>query len=74
MMRAVGSSMPRVDAADKVTGTARYPGDIDLPGQAWLKTSLRACRMRDIRGMDVSASGGSAWRACRVYGQGRARE
>ena len=37
MMRAVGSSMPRVDAAEKVTGTALYPGDIDMPNQAWLK-------------------------------------
>ena len=37
MMRAVGSSVPRFDAADKVTGQAAYPGDIDLPDQAWLK-------------------------------------
>ena len=36
-MRAVGSSLPRVDAAEKVTGAALYPGDIDLPGQLWLK-------------------------------------
>ena len=36
-MRAVGSSVPRFDAADKVTGQAAYPGDIDLPDQAWLK-------------------------------------
>ncbi len=37
-MRAVGSSLPRVDAAEKVTGAALYAGDIDLPGQLWLKT------------------------------------
>lgn len=36
-MRAVGSSLPRIDAVAKVTGTAVYAGDIDLPGQAWLK-------------------------------------
>jgi len=36
-MRAVGSSIPRFDAAEKVTGQAAYPADIDLPGQAWLK-------------------------------------
>ena len=36
-MRAVGSSLPRYDAAEKVTGQAAYPGDIDLPNQAWLK-------------------------------------
>ena len=36
-MRAVGSSIPRFDAAEKVTGQAAYPADIDLPNQAWLK-------------------------------------
>jgi CO/xanthine dehydrogenase Mo-binding subunit len=36
-MRAVGSSIPRFDAVDKVTGAAPYPGDIDLPGQVWAK-------------------------------------
>ena len=36
-MRAVGSSIPRFDAAEKVTGQAAYPGDIDLPNQVWLK-------------------------------------
>ncbi len=36
-MRAVGSSLPRIDAVQKATGTALYSGDIDLPGQAWLK-------------------------------------
>ena len=36
-MRAVGSSYPRIDARDKVSGVARYAGDIDLPDQAWLK-------------------------------------
>ncbi len=29
-MRAVGSSIPRFDAADKVTGQAAYPADIEL--------------------------------------------
>jgi len=35
-MRAVGSSIQRSDAVDKVTGRAAYAGDIDLPGLAWL--------------------------------------
>ena len=35
-MRAVGSSIQRSDAVDKVTGRAAYAGDIDLAGQAWL--------------------------------------
>ena len=36
-MRAVGSSIPRFDARDKVTGQALYPGDIHLPGQLYMK-------------------------------------
>ncbi len=36
-MRAVGSSIPRMDAVEKVTGRALYAGDMDFPGQAWLK-------------------------------------
>ncbi|MGB5052486.1 MAG: xanthine dehydrogenase family protein molybdopterin-binding subunit [Caldilineaceae bacterium] len=35
-MRAVGSSIQRRDAVEKVTGRAAYAGDIDLPEQAWL--------------------------------------
>ena len=30
--RVVGTSVPRVDAVEKVTGRARYTGDIVLPG------------------------------------------
>ena len=56
MMRAVGSSMPRVDAADKVTGTARYPGDIDLPSQAWFKIVFAGVPHARILDMDVSAA------------------
>ncbi len=36
-MRAVGSSIPRFDAQDKVTGQALYPGDIHMPGQLHMK-------------------------------------
>ncbi len=32
-MRAVGSSLSRLDSRDKVTGQAPYPADINLPGQ-----------------------------------------
>ena len=62
MMRAVGSSMPRVDAAEKVAGTAKYPGDIDLPGQAWLKIVFAGVPHAHIRGMDTS--GRRLRRAC----------
>ena len=53
-MRAVGSSIPRVDAADKVTGKALYPGDIDLPGQAWLKIVFAGTPHARIRSMEIT--------------------
>ena len=36
-MASVGQSMVRIDAAGKVTGAAQYPGDINLPNQAYMK-------------------------------------
>ncbi len=36
-MTILGESLPRVDARAKVTGEAKYPGDIDLPNQLWMK-------------------------------------
>ena len=36
-MTSIGKSIPRVDAIAKVTGTALYPGDINLPNQAYMK-------------------------------------
>lgn len=33
----LGYSAPRIDARGKVTGETHYPGDIDLPGQLWMK-------------------------------------
>ncbi len=53
-MRAVGSSIPRVDAVDKVTGLAPYPGDMDLPGQAWMKIVFAGVPHARITWLDVS--------------------
>jgi CO/xanthine dehydrogenase Mo-binding subunit len=36
-MPIVGQSTNRLDAYGKVTGQTRYPGDINLPGQAYMK-------------------------------------
>ena len=36
-MRAIGSSVARIDAHDKVTGGALYPGDINMENQAYMK-------------------------------------
>ncbi len=53
-MRAVGSSIPRVDAVHKVTGSALYPGDIDLPGQAWMKIVFAGVPHARITRIDTS--------------------
>src|SRR5690606_28454324 len=55
-MRAVGSSLPRVDAAAKVAGTARFPGDIDLPNQAWLKIVFAGFAHGRITAVDTAAA------------------
>ncbi len=36
-MSTVGKSVHRIDALGKVTGKTLYPGDINLPGQAYMK-------------------------------------
>ena len=55
-MRAVGSSLPRVDAVHKVTGAAAYPGDLDLPGQAWLKIVFAGVPHARIKAIDTRAA------------------
>jgi CO/xanthine dehydrogenase Mo-binding subunit len=37
MMAFIGKSVTRVDVKDKATGEALYPGDINLPDQAYMK-------------------------------------
>ncbi len=34
---AIGQNVHRLDAVGKVTGETAYPGDINLPGQLWMK-------------------------------------
>src|SRR5438105_3776249 len=36
-MTVLGQSITRIDARAKMTGEAKYPGDIDMPGQVWMK-------------------------------------
>ena len=52
-MRATGSSIPRVDAVEKVTGTAVYAGDMTMPGQAWLKTVFAGVPHARVTALDV---------------------
>jgi CO/xanthine dehydrogenase Mo-binding subunit len=55
-MRAVGSSISRIDAKDKVTGAALYPGDIDRPGMLWLKVLFAERVHARVRSIDTRAA------------------
>lgn len=55
-MRAVGSSLPRGDAVAKATGAAVYAGDMDMPGQAWLKIVFAGVPHARIHAVDVDAA------------------
>jgi CO/xanthine dehydrogenase Mo-binding subunit/xanthine dehydrogenase iron-sulfur cluster and FAD-binding subunit A len=49
----VGTSPPRVDARDKVTGAALYPGDYAMPGMLVAKILFSGRVHARIRGIDV---------------------
>lgn len=53
-MNTIGQSIPRVDALSKVTGQAKFPADINLPGQVHMKV-LFANRPH-ARVLDIDAS------------------
>jgi len=53
-MTALGLSLPRVDARAKVTGEAQYPGDINLPGQLWMKVLFARRPHARINRLDTS--------------------
>ena len=55
-MRALGASLPRGDATEKVTGKTAYPGDLDLPGQAWLKIVFAGVPHAQLRAVNVNAA------------------
>jgi CO/xanthine dehydrogenase Mo-binding subunit len=54
LMSIVGQSVPRVDAVAKVTGEALYPGDYNLPNQAYMKILFANRPHAIIRGIDLS--------------------
>ena len=53
-MTQLGDSITRVDARAKVTGEAQYPGDINLPGQLWMKVLFARRPHAHIKHLDVS--------------------
>lgn len=55
-MPIVGDSLRRVDARDKVTGAARYPGDLNRPGQAHMKILFAGRPHARIRALDTAAA------------------
>jgi len=55
-MSIVGQSVQRVDAVAKVTGKALYPGDINLPNQAYMKILFANRPHAIIHRLDTSAA------------------
>jgi len=54
LMTQLGESITRLDARAKVTGDALYPGDINLPGQLWMKVLFARRPHARIKRLDVS--------------------
>ncbi len=53
-MNSIGQSPQRIDARGKVTGETLYPGDIDMPGQVWMKILFAGRPHARIKRLDVS--------------------
>lgn len=53
-LRAIGSSPRRDGALEKVTGRALYAGDINKPGQAWMKILFAGRPHARIRSLDTA--------------------
>jgi CO/xanthine dehydrogenase Mo-binding subunit len=52
----IGKSIKRIDAVGKVTGETPYPGDIDMPGQLWMKLRFSDRAHARIRAVDTCAA------------------
>jgi len=53
-MRIIGQPIPRIDAWGKVTGETLYPGDINMPGQVFMKILFAGRPHAIIRSIDTS--------------------
>ncbi len=53
-MTYVGETVQRIDAVAKVTGEARYPGDFNLPNQAYMKILFANRPHAIIHSIDIS--------------------
>ncbi len=52
-MSVVGQSPPRIDAVERVTGAARYTGDVKLPGMAYARVLRSPHPHARIRSIDM---------------------
>lgn len=52
----VGQSVHRLDAVGKVTGHTPYPGDIDMPGQLWMKVKFSDRVHARVLSVDTAAA------------------
>lgn len=55
-MSFIGKSVQRIDARDKVLGKAAYPGDMNLPNQAYMKILFAPVPHAILTKVDVSAA------------------
>jgi CO/xanthine dehydrogenase Mo-binding subunit len=55
-MTAIGQSHARIDAREKVTGRALYPGDINMPDQAMMKILFAGRPHAIVKSIDTSAA------------------
>ena len=53
-LRVVGTSVPRIEGHDKVTGTTRYTVDVQLPGMLWARVLRSQVPHARLRRVDVS--------------------
>ena len=52
----IGQSVKRIDARGKVTGQTPYPGDLDIPGQLWMKLRFSDRAHARIVRLDTAAA------------------
>ncbi|MEZ0395870.1 MAG: xanthine dehydrogenase family protein molybdopterin-binding subunit [Anaerolineales bacterium] len=52
----IGKAVPRVDARDKVTGAAKYPGDLSRPGMLHMKILFAGRPHARVKHIDTSAA------------------
>jgi xanthine dehydrogenase YagR molybdenum-binding subunit len=55
-LKVIGKRVPRYDGAYKVSGTAKYPSDVRLPGMLYARFVSAAVAHARIRSIDVSAA------------------